>query len=217
MLWYLVMLLGLYALIPVVSIFTKKASRKEQGYLLALLFVVVSVLQTIIMIRPVGVLLELNVQRLSLSFPGIFVFFLIAGDYFARNVVKGKNKWLLISAALLSMVTIAVHSFLAKEKLELNYTPLVIYTLAVFVLVSDTQGRLKGPAKKLIGNIADCTFGIYLVHTFVQYGLRLCGAEQYLFSMPWQLGIACYVVILFALSWGLTVLLRLVKLGRMIT
>lgn len=213
--WYLVMLAGLYMMTPIFSKFFRESADKEQEYVLFILLLVVSVLPTLTMIPVLYAALELNVARLSSSFPGIYVFYFLAGGYFAasdRKWLSRRKAWVIL---LLSVAALAVFSVWKQQILDLTILPVVTLTVSVFCLIKNMN--IGKHVAHIIKSTGECTFGIYLVHTFFQYLMQLLGLERMLFSMPAIIGILLYSVVLFAISWGVIALLRLTKWGRVIT
>ncbi len=95
------------------------------------------------------------------------------------------------------------------------YLPVVA---ALVVLAQWIEKAIKQTAvERVIRNLADCSFGIYLIHTFGQYFLRTSGLEMILFSTGTLSGIVLYTIILLTGSWLVVTLLRKTKLGRAIT
>lgn len=218
--WYLVMLVGIYALMPMLSTWLKNASDKEQRYALAVLIVVASILPTLTMFKPIRTVIELDLQRLSGCFPGILVFYFVAG-YFCRENYQKFGSLTTNRACgfflFISTLCLFVISIVEKKQVELSFFPVLVLTLFVFLLIRKQDDKYNNFTKYVVKNIADCTFGIYLIHTFIQYFMCHCGIEKVLFSFPAGLGIGLYTILLFLMSWGSVVLIRMCPLGRVVT
>lgn len=213
--WYLVMLAGLYMMTPIFSKFFRESTDKEQEYVLFILLLVVSVLPTLTMIPVLNTAFGLDVARLSMSFPGIYVFYFLAGGYFAASDRKWLSKRKAWTILCLSVIALVVFSVCKQQISDLIILPVVTLAVSVFSLVKNIN--IGERAARVIKSTGECTFGIYLVHTLFQYVMQLIGLEKVLFSMPAIIGILLYSIVLFMISWGVIALLRLTKWGRVIT
>lgn len=219
-LWYIVMLFGLYAITPMLSTWVKNAGRQEQIYAVGILLALSSVLPTLTMVHPLNLLLDTNLERLQMVIPGVLVFFYLAGFIFVKNenlLSKRATQVLAIIVVAVSAAIICGYSIVTQETLDLNCLPIVGLSLGVFVLVRYRGNHYCDTFKIVIRNAADCTFGIFLVHRLIQYLLQLSGAESVLLSLYPVVGVMLYSVVVFFASWILVALLRLNRFGRIIT
>lgn len=215
--WYLVMLAGLYSITPIISKWFKVATDREQIYLLILLFVVACVLPTITMIPEIETVIGLNAQRISMCFPGIYVFYFLTGHYIAERKARWRKKYSYLLVIVFAAVFLAVYFGGKRQMADFSALPVVVFSVSLFCLAQNIGESMGKVFDRIVNSIADCTFGIYLVHTLFQYLMKLSGLESLLFSLPAIIGVLVYSVVLFLLSWGFTAVLRLTKLGRIIT
>lgn len=89
--------------------------------------------------------------------------------------------------------------------------------MAIAVIALWTEGKIGEKERVVLHAIADCVFGIYLIHTFVQYLFAAIGLEEYLFGLPEIIAIPAYTVALFFVSLLLAWMLRMLKFGKEIT
>lgn len=218
-LWYPVMLAGLYAVVPVLSTWLKNASMREQRYALVVLLMVTSVLPTLVMIDPVNTVIGLDLQRISMVFPGVLMFYFIAGYVLVKTPgLKDSNKlkFLAVTIVVISVVIVVVYSVCAKKSADLSFLPIVSLTLGVFCLAYN-RGGYGNLFKAVVNKTAECAFGVYLVHRFVQYGMQFSGVEAVLFSLQPGIGVILYSIVVFLISWAIVAVLRMSRVGRIIT
>ena len=219
--WYLVMLVGLYSIIPFASLlFTDKT--KQYGINLTLLLFMVTILfPTVAMIPSVGTILSLDMERIAAVFPGHLPFYLLLGVALRLWQEDGKltNSIVGVVGVLfaLSVVTLVLFSFFHMA-VEQNFVVYVFVVLGIYIYSVNYYPQLPVIIKKIVRNIADCSFGIYLVHTFIQYALRALSFDTLLTNNFYPIfSIPMYTIVLWLLSWLATFLLRLSKVGRKIT
>lgn len=214
-LWYLVLLVGLYLCIPIISTWLRNSSENEQRYCLFILGIICSVLPTLNLVRPINTLLGLNFQRISLVFPGIYIFYFILGGILksASQILK-QYKIVIVSCGIFSTIIMGyIHYKLDQSTLDVNIVFNVFCVLALYSFYFERKGVMQSVKK----NIGECVFGIYLIHTLIQYVFQYCGLENILFEFPVVGGILVYCIALFGVSYILIYYLRKTKIGRMIT
>lgn len=221
-LWYLVMLIGLYAVIPLVSKLLNSISFSEKKYCIVLLYIVVSLLPTAMLFKSVSTVFEMNYNRLSSVFPGIYVFYLILGAcYFEmkERAFKTRNfrTVIIYTLGLSGLVISGIIHYFIESMLDVSIAIYPFICFAIFLLADSVSERISIKVKGIIRKIADCSFGIYLIHTFVQYFLKETKIANLIFSLPTIVSIILYFFILFLISWGLTEIIRVFRLGRKIT
>lgn len=219
-LWYLVMLIGLYAVIPLVSKMLNNMSFSEKKYLLIILLIVTSVFPTLTLFEPISVMLGLDFDRISSVFPGIYIFYLVLGAcYFElkEKITKKAILALIYSLGLICTVISAVIHYSIEGTLNVDLVIYVIICFSIFLFADSISEKLPRILRTIIRSVADCSFGIYLVHTFVQYFFKDTGIAKIFFGLPTIVSIIVYFIALFLISWGLTRLIRCISIGRKIT
>lgn len=106
-----------------------------------------------------------------------------------------------------------IHYKLNQLTLDVNIVFNVFCVLALYSFYFERKGVMQSVKK----NIGECVFGIYLIHTLIQYVFQYCGLENILFEFPVVGGILVYCIALFGVSYILIYYLRKTKIGRMIT
>ena len=222
--WYLVMLMGLYALIPVFS----KIYGKEDGnysmylYLTGLVLLVSIVLPTIL-IGPIETIFGLDYLRIQHLYPSYMVFYCLLGGggriFLHRIPSLSKSIRLLIYIMALAAALIIIMMTLRTNELpEQSNVCYVIMVLALILYSLTGYINWSDKLKHIIKDCAECTFGIYLVHTFVEYALQRFGFREILVANCHPIFyLSLYAFIVLALSWLITKLIRKTSLGVSIT
>ena len=226
-LWYLYLLIGLYLLLVFYRMIARSASAKEYRYLLLVYAIFLSIL-------PVFQLWNVKIG-FYLHVSTIYPFYLFAGYGIAEGIVRIKRpvSILLIVVGLagiiLSTIWDAHYERVAYGNL-LGYSSIFVLLLScgVFALIKDLKGGLKISCTKLsktvtvyeekkpgfIGRVLleldRCSFGVYLIHmVFIRLFLRYWKINPYEFG-PAILIFAGLVVGSLIISYGITVILKLI-------
>ena len=175
-LWYLWMIIGLYAITPILNkIIEDEIICKYFLYLSIVVCWIPGMLAVVPQVEKIAniVLQEKMFLFLPLGYTGYY----ILGYYLYNNKIKHRN--LLIFTGIIGMIYavlggifygryIGVASQATFNNLTLN---IVCYSAMVFIVVKERIGKMqfKRKTKNIIYKLADATLGIYLVHVvFVQ-------------------------------------------------
>lgn len=215
--WYLVMLMGMYAFIPVISCVFADEGHKTWKYFTWLMIVIVSFLPTISSLPMIGTVVSLNVDRILPVFPGILTLYVVLGGYFSKSNLKFEHTSLvLILLSIFSLFLIFILTMLGYS-IDINS---ILYLIVVVGIV--TYGIFKYDlwpewSKLIVKSISECSFGIYLVHTFIQYVLSYVTFDELLSRFfPIILSVILYTITVCGFSWIVVLLLRKTKFGRLI-
>jgi surface polysaccharide O-acyltransferase-like enzyme len=201
-LWYLYMIMGLYAMTPFLSQMSSGSSPRLMALLIVLSFSMASI----------DSILSPFKKASAVTFVGLWVSYVayyLAGHYFyirRRTLAKG---FLLTtafgSAACLALGTGVLYTMLGSKSLEIMYSylnPLVIMmSLAIYQLAvggerqaTDASGRLTSAIRFM----APLTLGIYVIHPFWIDVLNHAGING--FTLHPSVGIIVTSSLAFALS-----------------
>ena len=225
--WYLYLLIGIYLLLVFYRMIAKHASVKEYRYLLLVYAIFLSVFPLLQMWNvKIGFYIHVST---------IYPFFFFAGYGIAQGIVKIKRPLsillIIIGAAgiVLSTIWDAHYDRVAYGNL-LGYSSIFVLLLSVgiFALVKDLKGGLKIKCTKIsetvtvyeekkpgfIGRVLleldRCSFGIYLIHMiFVRLFLRYWEINPYELG-PTILVFAGLVVACLIITYGITLILKLI-------
>ena len=170
-LWFFYSLLGIYLVVPVLSLITTHASKR---LLYALVLLCIFTNQVLPLITKFTSFTFWFHIPLTDSYLGYFLLgWLLKDVAFKRSIRYG-----LYLAGLLSVAATAVLSYLLSQKGEdlyfMNYETLttLFSTLAVFVLIKNVHWErilLNKPSCTLLSELANASFGIYLIHIIVKH------------------------------------------------
>lgn len=160
--WYLYMLLGLYMITPVIKPFVAKASNKDMGYALGLLFVLSSLMPTL---KAIGV--DLN-SYMIISSPYIFIYILGYWLCWRTSSKLLKNK-----VMLLAIIVVCLGFIITKCYLRMDFhgyiDPINIFLAsAIFLLFKEININWS-----IANRWTPYCFGIYLIHPiFINFAYK---------------------------------------------
>lgn len=177
-LWFIPMLIGVYVLVPILQKITKNSSKNEMKYIL-IVFFIFNILKNTIQPFNFGYLKYVNqiLNRFTIDkFMGFIGYFLL-GYYLNTYEIKKRNRCILYQIGLISIIVCIVGNSLYS--LDLGKSTQYFYdhffvttffvSMAIFVFVkySISNREIKGLLSKVLINLSNASFGIYLIHVAV--------------------------------------------------
>lgn len=162
-LWYIYGLLGLYLLIPIYKVISEKMSDKEIVYIIAVL----TICEVIVpMLEVTGLKLKLYCH-----FSGTLPLYFILGIAVNRNIIKLST---IKARCLFGISTILLFGLSIVEKMYdynwenlFGYSSLFVMIQAVSLMYLISNMHINNKiVDNIIMEIADKSFGIYLIHMF---------------------------------------------------
>lgn len=171
--WFLFMIMGLYALVPILRTWIHNASQKELDYFV-ILFLIFKIGRTTLSILVDKSLVQAIFDLVKIVELSWYLGYFVIGYILIRYGVSRKIKILLYSFIPIGMVA----NYLISDVMSLQkgyYTPGIydsfgiftfLHSVALFVFVTDvfSKVRLNAGLEKICSNIALDTLGIYLMH-----------------------------------------------------
>lgn len=176
-LWYLVMIMVIYMVIPILNIFVNNAKRNDLKYFLILAFI----FQSVLYFAP-------NIEFLSwiksyynyFNLPVVsgFAGYLILGYYLNKYKISNKTKIITVLTGMISLILLVSGNIIysryigeADNFFSPNLAPFVVlYSFAMCIIIKELYFKLKDKfdsKQSIIIKISNCTFGIYLIHMFI--------------------------------------------------
>ncbi|WP_458863175.1 acyltransferase [Acidaminobacterium chupaoyuni] len=218
--WFLFMVVGLYLITPVVRGFVKSAGRRDLEYFLGLCAVftlIVPLFSGIPVLRVLGSYAE----RLNLSLLGGYVGFFVAGYYFRTYEFGRRARGAIYALGVLGFLVTCVGTYFASMNWQAPneywygyLTPNVAaMSVALFVFFKNhVHGeKLSARSKKVLADLSRCTFGIYLVHAFLNR-LLVEGFQINALSITPILGVPLITAAIMAVGYGIIHLLAKIPL-----
>ncbi len=176
-LWYLIMLVGLYAIVPLLEPVVR--SERLTRYFLVLTFVLSILLPTVTAamqyIYPDVYAAMLEIKPLfGVSFG--YLFYFVLGHWLAQKRIALWRVPIYVLGVGGFCVTVWLSSYLTARMghndftfYTYTYLNVMLETVFVFCLFRDLFGRLSvsRQTEQLIGTASKCSFGVYLLHPFV--------------------------------------------------
>jgi len=178
--WFCPLILYLYCLIPVLSIFTEKAEhRKILKGITIFVFVFSGVL------KPIYVIIDKPFPAIFNYFigPNAYIMFLILGYLISNAEIPKKKRIIIYILGIASAVIRCWYTYyfstkqghLNRDLFDYTSAVSVLLAMSVFVFIKNINWE-KIIAKlhisaETIAEISGCSFGIYLIHMLVKYRL----------------------------------------------
>lgn len=160
--WYVYMLIGIYAITPLLKAFINTTDGKTFIFILSVLFVVSSFVPTINAL--------FNIELTNFYLDGfIFIFYYMVGYFIAYRLKSFQNsKKIIYFLGIISLIVFLILLVLKNGYYtELNTNDncfIAIWSMFVFYLFSNEIIKIK--ENRILNYIAKYSFGIFLVHTF---------------------------------------------------
>lgn len=189
-LWFLNMIVGIYLVIP----FLRKIAedKKLLEYYIMLSFLTLSVKELVAAIPVAAETIGVTISKMSLSMVLGYTGYFMAGYYFYTYEISKRRRNRIYLLGILSVLVIIVGtSWLSGRK---GTADLVLYNylfvttwfaaMAIFLFFRNTVSKVKFSQKsrKVITKLAELSFGMYLVHDFVNIALKLIGVTPTMFQ-----------------------------------
>ena len=176
--WYLYTLIGIYLMLPFLQKMIARMEKKDFIYFLSLSLLVVSVFPELGANNPIANL----VKGFRIPIVSLAVGFMVAGYYISNFVdlksKKNRNMALVIFVLCLGY-EIAMNIFYNRRDHTAHFYfdrdsfPTVMMTVCVFYWIKYCYEKVSLPERllKVLQEIADTTFGIYLVHMIAKWSI----------------------------------------------
>ncbi len=194
--WYLYMIIGLYTITP----FLKKIVCKENKDMV-LAFIVIS-FAVQFLIPTVSALcsrfanidfIENWVSKFNLDFFGGYITYFLMGWYVINIGLTKRLKYILYAVGAVSLASIILHTQLTGSYIEVYRNigaPVFLYSVAVFVFLTDINYRFNEKTEKVLITFSKLTFGVYIIHMLILNFFSLLFTVE----IPFVLYMAVYFV-----------------------
>ncbi len=187
-LWFLLMIIGMYAIVPLLRKIT--ADEKLTVYFLALSFTAAfAVPEAVSLIRHVSPGLadvaQKIIDRARFHYPLGLTFYFVLGHYLSRKELSGRAERILLILGLAGFIITICGNYAVSLRKNAsaeyifgdNTVNVALQAVGVFVLFKKCFGGLHPgeKAEKIIRALSGYTFGVYLVHV-----LMITAAERLL-------------------------------------
>ncbi|MCA1694967.1 MAG: acyltransferase family protein, partial [Actinobacteria bacterium] len=164
-LYFVFVILGLYAITPLMRILVDNLSRRQLAGLTSAC-IALSWFNSYL-----GNTLGVPTAPNALSFFLPYVGYFLAG-YFLRDVViRGWRLWLVVAGVAVTIVGEAIESYLLRDVTPISKFSALTIAMSLLMFVALLQvGRIvteRGYQGRVLGVLAGASFGVYLVHVMV--------------------------------------------------
>lgn len=204
--WYLYLILGLYMITPLLSIFTKNCTKKQLQYVLLILFIFS------IILADITNYLKINIA-FNILIANPYIFFYLLGHYFSKYDLSKKFRILNYAASLLSILIIILNNFInIFDSSLITYTCFITFNIiiSIFLLIKNINYNFSNKIKQILISLSECTFGIYLIHQFIINVIYKLLKIDIILNYPY-IGLLVYSIFIFITSYIIIYLLRKLK------
>lgn len=176
-LWFLIMIMGLYLVLPIIRIFIKNADKKDIEYFLILFFIIQSVLPFLQEFECFNWIKNYYKHLHPAMITG-YVGYLVLGYYLDKYKLSNKNKTILVILGIISIIsTIVLNLNEAREVAKPTtaffdnlYINIALYSTSVFIIVKEFCDKIKfnEASKKIVSKMGRLVFGVYLIHMILK-------------------------------------------------
>lgn len=219
-LWYLYALIAIYLMIPVFKIIVNNLNQKQLGFVL-IVWMILSLGTA--QFNEITSALNININLnwfcpLVVNWGG----YVLLGHYLYTYDLKKKYKAILISFGLLVLIIGSVGNTILTKLTNNNFEALSLpsglttcfVTIAIFLLFKSLFNKgYSEKTNKVISNIANHTFGIYLIHVLLNTIIFRIIKLPLNFCNP-VVSIMVYAIAIFAISYFIVAVLRKIPLIR---
>lgn len=186
-LWFIWMLIGLYALTPIIKSWLKSAEEKNIRYFIDIFFVFQIVRTTVALLINKSLTDEIS-RLMSVAELSGYLGYYVLGYYLSKyEIRKNLRSALYVCAPFGVMINFAVS--VIYSRMRGSYTPGIYDSFGVFtffncivlyLLVGSVSKKI-GPSPKILSNLAADTLGMYLSHIMIwevfkkQFGMDFTG------------------------------------------
>ncbi len=173
--YFMFEILGIYLIIPLLSLLTKNKYKKTLWLTIGLFFIFNAMLPNICSLIGIKWYNSLGVPVSG------YVIYVILGYLLSEEKIEKKWKCILYIGAILGVIYRFVTTFILSKntgcvvKITWGYSSwhCMLLSSAVFIFVKDLEINEKisnnEKIQKIISKIAGCSFGVYLIHMIVKY------------------------------------------------
>jgi len=181
-LYYLYIVILIYALLPVIRVFTDAASKQQMEYALFAWVTLGIVYPFIIMFYPFSLLRGIVVQY-AIVFVYATIGFFVLGYYFYQYTISKKSTYIIYALGIIGLIItiggtiyMSMSSKTVKSYLLEGMSPNVAAMAAgLFLFVKNHYSKSnerEGLKSKIIGYLSKGSFCIYLVHVFFNIAFK---------------------------------------------
>lgn len=221
-LWYLYLIIGLYAITPMLRSIVKNSDRKILKYWIALMFLVGICVYFLNDFEKINFYIGKAVGNANLQFLCGFTFYFVVGYYVLNYKICHQN--VIYSLGILGYIFTVVVSQWLSHRARTNvviydylYPNIALTAVAIFVFFVKKIDKIKFSDKiKLnLKKVSDMMFGVYLIHDlfimlFSRYGLLI----ERVHSLIWTIIVS---MIILSVSCIFVWILRKIPILRKIT
>ena len=205
--WYLYLILGLYIISPILKVFIKNCSMKQLQYLLLILFIFT------IIIPEISAVLNLKIAfNILVTSPYILLYLL--GFYLTKYDIPKKYRIANYIFSIIFVILIIINNFLKFFDANIiTYTSIGSFSIvmSLFLLAKNLNLQLNNKTQKILKNISECGFGIYLIHQLIINVIYKLLKIDIITKIPY-IGLVIYTLLIFGMSFAIVYYLR--KINR---
>lgn len=222
-LWFLIMIIGIYLVLPIIRIFIKNARKKDIEYFLLLFFIIQGTLPFLQEFECFNWIKNYYKHIHPAMITGYIGYFVL-GYYLNEYKTSNKNKIIIVVLGAISIVATVLLNLNEARQLSKPttvffnnlYINIGLYSTAVFLIVKEfcDKVRFNEKSKKIISKVGSLIFGVYLIHMIVNDILNSYDVNSLMCNT--YISIPTVSIIIFIISLGLTYIISKIPFVRRI-
>lgn len=186
--WFIFMIIGLYAIVPLLRSFLKNATPKELKYFVVLFFLFQIMRNTITILIDKSLITEILDKLTIVELSGYLGYFVLGHILTKYDISKQWKRMVYASLPVCIVINYLISAFMSKKQGTYHpgiYDSFGIFTfvisVAIFLFFKELGRKIKteGKLTKLVYNVSLDTLGIYLLHVGI---LNYLEKEEILFG-----------------------------------
>ena len=219
-LWFVYMMIGLYLLVPILRKIAESEKLVKYFILLSFLFCYVGNMLSILPV--IGETVGTVLGKMSITMVGGYVGYFFAGYYFYHFGISRKLKNVIYGLGIVSVLFTIVGTLVLSRQVGMADRTLYNYLFpttcfaswAVFVFFKEEISGIhfSAHAAKWILKLSELSFGMYLVHDFVNVGCKKIGFTTVAF--PAVVSVPVIACVVFLISFLITLVLSKIPFAK---
>mgnify|MGYP003312750588 CR=1 FL=1 len=190
-LWFIIMIIGIYLVMPIIRIFIKGATKKDIEYFLLIAFIIQSVIPFLMEFKTFSWINNYYTHLNPTVITGYIGYFVL-GYYLNKYELSKKKKTSLMVLGIISIIITILLNLFKSQKINEplttffnNFYPnIVFYSIGMFLIIKEICSKIRfgDKLKDFIAVVGKNIFGVYLIHILIRDLLDLVNINALMYN-----------------------------------